>query len=82
MTFNEWLLDVTNPATAFVPVEGESIIWGFTVMQERSPGPLVGVVSENGQQHVEEWTRQNPAWRDDYGPQIQSKILLFNSTNL
>jgi hypothetical protein len=72
MAFKEWLLDVTNPETAFIPIDGESIIWGFTMIQDHSPGPLVGVVSENGQEHVEEWISQNPSWREDYS---------FNSTN-
>lgn len=69
VTFDEWALDVTCAATgtlAFVPICGDEVVWGLTMIQDRAPGPLVGVVSENGMAHVEQWVASNPGWMIDY----------------
>jgi hypothetical protein len=70
ITFDEWAIDVTcakhSGAIAFVPVCGDEIVWGFTMIQDRAPGPLVGVVSQDGMADVEQWVAANPTWKIDY----------------
>ena len=68
--FDEWAIDVTcakhNGAIAFVPICGDEVVWGLTMIQDRAPGPLVGVVSQDGMGDVEEWVAANPDWKLRY----------------
>ena len=70
ITFDEWALDVTcakhGGGIAFVPICGDEVIWGMTYIQARSPGSLVGVVSQDGMADVERWVADNPNWQIDY----------------
>lgn len=70
ITFDEWALDVTcakySGAIAFVPVCGDEIVWGLTMIQDRAPGPLVGVVSQDGMADVEQWVANNPDWKINF----------------
>lgn len=71
VTFDEWALDVTQMdstgAYAFVPICGEAVVLGYTVISDRSPGPLTAVISESGLEHARQWADRNPTWRIDYG---------------
>lgn len=68
--FDEWVLDVTcakhSGAIAFVPICGDEVVWGMTYIQDRAPGPLVGVVSQDGIADVEQWVTDHPNWKIDY----------------
>lgn len=67
VTFDEWALDVTcAPALAFVPICGDQVVFGITMIRDRSPGPLVAVVSENGIDHAREWVLNHPSWKVDF----------------
>jgi len=69
MTFDEWALDVTcanTGALAFVPICGDEVVWGLTMIQDRAPGSLSGVVSQNGMEDVEQWVADNPNWMITY----------------
>lgn len=71
VTFDEWALDVTQMdstgAYAFVPICGEAVVLGYTVISDRCPGQLTAVISEDGVDHVNRWVERNPTWRIDYG---------------
>jgi hypothetical protein len=66
VTFDEWAIDVTfakySGAIAFVPICGDEVVWGLTMIQDRAPGPLVGVVSQDGMADVDQWVADNPDW--------------------
>jgi hypothetical protein len=36
------------------------------MIQDRAPGPLVGVVSQDGMGDVEQWAAANPDWKLQY----------------
>lgn len=40
--------------------------WGLTLIQERAPGPLTGVVSQNGMDDVNNWVADHPDWQITY----------------
>lgn len=67
ITFDEWAIDVTcakhSGAIAFVPICGDEVVWGLTMIQDRAPGPLVGVVPQDGIADVEQWVDANPDWQ-------------------
>jgi hypothetical protein len=66
--WDEWVLDITNlPTVAFCPVEGEVVVFGMAMIADRCPGLLVGVVSEHGINHVDQFIAANPGWRWTYG---------------
>lgn len=71
ITFDEWALDITmaddSGALAFVPVCGDAIVTGYTIIADRSPGHLTAVISEHGLDHVNRWVEQNPTWQIDFG---------------
>lgn len=71
VTFDEWALDITQMdstgAYAFVPICGEAVVLGYTVISDRCPGRLTAVISENGLDHATQWAEQNPSWQVDYG---------------
>lgn len=71
VTFDEWALDITlmdsTGAYAFVPICGEAVVLGYTVISDRSPGHLTAVISENGVEHANHWVAMNPTWQADYG---------------
>lgn len=64
--FEEWLLDVSLRTPCFVPYEDGEIIEGFSVIQQKSPGKLVGVIHVEGQEAVETWVEENPNWRERF----------------
>lgn len=68
--FSEWALDVTlakhTGAVAFVPICGDEVVWGLTVVSDRCPGTLTAVVSQDGIEDVNEWVAENPTWQIDY----------------
>lgn len=70
ITFDEWAIDVTcakySGAIAFVPICGDEVVWGLTMIQDRAPGPLVGVVSQDGMADVKRWVDDNPDWMLHY----------------
>jgi hypothetical protein len=67
-TWKDWVLDITNlPTIAFCPVEDRVVVFGMTVIADRCPGSLVGVVSQHGLQHVDQFIADNPGWRWSYG---------------
>jgi hypothetical protein len=51
---------------AFVPVVGDEVYWGHTIIRERCPGTLTSVVSQNGIDDVIEWVGDNPSWQIDF----------------
>ena len=64
MSWDEWALDVTCwPAYCFVPIENDELWFGINMIQERSPGRLVAVIHEDGQESVESWVESHPDWR-------------------
>jgi hypothetical protein len=73
-SFKEWALDVTlsnngagrDDLIAFVPIENDEIVFGLTMIQSKSPGLLVAVVSQHGQEHAEQWVKENPNWKEKY----------------
>lgn len=71
IVFDEWALDITcfssSGTLAFVPVNGNEVVWGMTVVADRSPGPLTSVVSQNNIQDVYDWVADHPSWQIDYG---------------
>jgi hypothetical protein len=68
--FEEWALDVTmakqSGALAFVPLIGDTVYWGHTVIADRCPGTLTSVVSENGVEDAKSFAAENPNWQLDY----------------
>jgi hypothetical protein len=52
-----------SDSIAFVPICGDEVVWGLTMIQDRAPGPLVGVVSQDGMADVEQWVASNPDWK-------------------
>ena len=70
LTFDEWALDVTladqGDCYAFVPICGDEVVWGVTMIQERSPGVLTGVVSQHGLEHAQQWAAEHPTWQVDF----------------
>ena len=68
VTFDQWAIDVTNwPNYSFVPICGDEVIFGMILVQDRAPGPLIAVVSEEGQNHVNQWIADHPTWYIDFG---------------
>lgn len=71
ITFDEWALDVTLASTtgafSFVPVCGDAVVSGYTVIADRCPGHLTSVISEHGIDHVNHWVSEHPNWQIDYG---------------
>lgn len=71
-TGDEWVIDVSLTASrsdsdvAFVPLKDGQPVFGLTYITTRSPGPLVGVVSQHGLEHAKEWVARNPSWQLDY----------------
>lgn len=70
LVFDEWAIDVTFSSTvgciAFVPICGDEVVWRLTTIQDRAPGPLVGVVSQNGIKEAQRWAAENPNWKIDF----------------
>jgi hypothetical protein len=70
LAFEEWALDVTmakrSGALAFVPIVGDEVYWGHTVIADRCPGTLTSVVSENGVEDAMSFATDNPNWQLDY----------------
>jgi hypothetical protein len=67
IVFDEWALDVTCPsALAFVPLVGGEVYWGMTYIQDRCPGTLTAVVSQDGIDPVNKWVADHPTWLVDY----------------
>lgn len=65
--FDEWAIDVTQwPTYAFVPICGNEVVLGMTIIRDRAPGPLAAVISENGQAHAQQWAADHPTWQIDY----------------
>lgn len=66
----EYVLDITDEPNifSFCPCQGESVVTGMTYVQDRSPGPLVGVISLNGQDHANKWVEANPNFLERFGP--------------
>lgn len=65
--WKEWALDVTFRTHSFAPVTTDGqVVFGLAVLADRSPGHLVGVVSQYGDGHAETWKEQNPNWLLDY----------------
>lgn len=67
ITFDEWAIDVTmakaSGAIAFVPLVGDEVYWGMTLIQARCPGTLTAVVSQDGIEDVNRWVAENPNWQ-------------------
>lgn len=70
VSFEEWALDVTlakhTGAIAFVPICGDEVVWGLTYCQDRCPGTLTGVVSQDGIEDAQRWAAENSTWQIDY----------------
>jgi hypothetical protein len=70
LAFEEWALDVTmakgSGALAFVPIVGDEVYWGHTIIADRCPGTLTSVVSENGVEDAKSFAAENPNWQLDY----------------
>lgn len=65
--WKEWALDVSCGEPCFVPVaEDGRVVFGMSVLTDRSPGHLIGVVSQEGVEHAEQWKEANPNWILDY----------------
>lgn len=65
-TWRQWALDVTTGWPQFVPVDGDTVHWALVCESDRCPGELVGVVSQLGEKHVEQWCAANPLWFVDW----------------
>lgn len=68
--YKEWVLDISlGEPYAFVPYDRERsvLVLGLNVVTDRCPGSLVGIISKHGDEHIEEWIRENPDWRERYG---------------
>jgi hypothetical protein len=66
--WKEWVLDISClPVVAFCPVDGEAVVFGMSVIADRCPGLLSGVVSQHGTKHVEAFIAENPGWQWSYG---------------
>ena len=70
ITFDEWALDVTmakhSGALAFVPLVGDEVYWGMTMIRDRCPGTLTAVVSQDGIEDVNRWVADHPNWQLDF----------------
>lgn len=67
--WDKWVLDVTLwPDYVFVPFDERSgkILVGLSVVTEKSPGELIGVLHLEGQEEVEVWVKENPDWYNQY----------------
>jgi hypothetical protein len=62
ITFDVTCANISD-SIAFVPICGDEVVWGLTMIQDRAPGPLVGVVSQDGMADVEQWVASNPDWK-------------------
>lgn len=66
--WKEWVLDISAlPIVAFCPVNDSTVVFGMSVIAERCPGLLVGVVSQHGTKHVDAFINENPGWQWSYG---------------
>lgn len=66
-TWHEWVLDVSGDTPRFAPVDDDNVVyWGMAVTTERCPGSLVGVASQLGHVHAEQWADDNPGWELKY----------------
>lgn len=67
--WEEWVLDVSFDMPVFVPYERDTdtIVIGMNVARATSPGKLVGVIHEGGQEAVDEWIANHPEWKEEYG---------------
>jgi len=65
---NEWLLDVSFGVPAFVPYERDtdSVIIGLTMLSDKCPGKIIGVIHCDGQEAVESWVEAHPNWYSQY----------------
>jgi hypothetical protein len=69
--FNEWVLDVTlgNKSTnCYCPYEKEtgSVVFGLSLLADKCPGKLVGVVHMDGNDAVEKWLSEHPEYPEAY----------------
>lgn len=66
--WKEWVLDITClPVVGFCPLNGDTVMFGMTVIADRCPGLLTGVVSQHGTKHVDAFIAENPGWQWNYG---------------
>lgn len=66
---SNWLLDITLwPNYCFVPYSEETgeITLGISLVQEKSPGKLLGVFHSDSQEKCNEWCSQFPDWYENY----------------
>lgn len=47
--------------------QSQESLFGMVLVQDRAPGPLIAVVSEEGQNHVNQWIADHPTWYIDFG---------------
>lgn len=68
MSVEEWALDVSfeRLKPCFVPLRDGVPVFGLAHISDRSPGPLVGVVSDRGYEHAKKWAQDNPNWQQTY----------------
>ena len=71
--FKLWVIDASAPApkgaVCFVPYEPpDTIVFGMNYISDESPGELVGIIHNDGQEAAEQWEKDNPDWHIRYGP--------------
>jgi len=76
--FKEWVIDIGSShfddgVVCFVPYERETgdIVVGMNVLSDKSPGKLVGVIHNDGQEAVEKWCDENPNWHTKFAHRPQ-----------
>lgn len=63
--FHEWVLDVTIHPPVWIPVEGMDtdspvFVAGLSVIADKPPGIVRGIIHEDGQKAVNDWCIANP----------------------
>lgn len=68
MKLKNWVLDITlGEPYAFCPIEDNGdVVVGLTIITDKCPGNLSGVMHLDGQEAVEKWCAEHPTWRTDF----------------
>ena len=65
----EWVLDISlGEPYAFVPYDKKRdvLVFGLNVISDKCPGKLIGVISNQGDEHIEKWIKENPDWKERF----------------
>lgn len=66
--YEKWVVDVSFATPCFVPYIGGELITGMNLVQDHSPGELVGIIHCAGQEAVEAYCAAHPDWHRQFSP--------------